>query len=61
MLQPLLRLVDQRRFLRLFGDGLDDLEEFFFALYSVAASLTLCVPCSLGKVSTITWAGLTNP
>jgi hypothetical protein len=43
------------------GDGRDDLEDFFWALYSVAASLTRWLPCSLGKVSTTKCAGLTNP
>jgi hypothetical protein len=39
----------------------EELEDFFFALYKVAASLTRWLPCSLGKVSTTTWAGLTTP
>ena len=39
----------------------DELEDFFWALYSVAASLTRWLPCSLGKVSTTKWAGLTSP
>jgi hypothetical protein len=39
----------------------NDLEDFFFALYKVAASLTRWLPCSLGKVSTTKWAGLTTP
>ncbi len=43
------------------GDGRDDLEAFFGALYSVAASLTRWLPCSLGTVSTTQWAGLTRP
>src|SRR4029450_12663810 len=43
------------------GYGRDDLEDFFGALYRVAASLTRWLPCSLGKVSTTKCAGLTNP
>src|SRR6266508_2486149 len=43
------------------GHMLDDLEDFFLALYRVAASLTRWLPCSLGKVSTTRWAGLTSP
>src|SRR6266516_1139193 len=43
------------------GYGRDDLEDFFWALYRVAASLTRWLPCSLGKVSTTRCAGLTNP
>jgi len=50
----LLRLRLQRRALggALRGYGRDDLEDFFLALYSVAASFTRWLPCSLGKVST---------
>ena len=43
------------------GDGCDELEDFFWALYNVAASLTRWLPCSLGKVSTTKCAGLTRP
>src|SRR4030095_12997490 len=43
------------------GYGRDDLKDFFWALYNVAASLTRWLPCSLGKVSTTRCAGLTNP
>ena len=43
------------------GYGRDELEDFFWALYSVAASLTRWLPCSLGKVSTTRCAGLTSP
>src|SRR5713226_1020392 len=43
------------------GEVRDDLADFFFALYRVAASLTRWLPCSLGKVSTTTCAGLTRP
>ena len=43
------------------GYGRDDLEDFFWALYRVAASLTRWLPCSLGKVSTTRCAGLTRP
>src|SRR5713226_2799152 len=59
----LLRLGLQRRALggALVGEVLDDLENFFLALYSVAASLTRWLPCSLGKVSTTRCAGLTRP
>jgi hypothetical protein len=39
----------------------DELEDFFGALYSVAASLTRGLPCSRGKVSTTRCAGLTSP
>jgi hypothetical protein len=42
-----------------YGD--DELEDFFGALDSVAASLTRWLPCSLGEVSTTRCAGLTNP
>src|SRR5918992_1190810 len=58
-----LRVRLQRRALggALRGDGRGHLEDFFGALYSVAASLTRWLPCSLGKVSTTTWAGLTSP
>jgi hypothetical protein len=45
----------------LLGDGYDDLEDFFWALYRVAASLTRWLPYSLGTVSTTKCAGLTNP
>src|SRR4029077_1150064 len=45
----------------LLRDLRNDLEDFFFALYKVAASLTRWLPCSLGKVSTTTCAGLTAP
>src|ERR1041385_9226994 len=45
----------------LLRDLRDELEDFFFALYKVAASLTRWLPCSLGKVSTTTCAGLTVP
>src|SRR5712691_3181558 len=59
----LVRLGLQRRALggAVVGDVRDDLEDFFLALYSVAASLTRWLPCSLGKVSTTRWAGLTSP
>ena len=59
----LLRLRLQRRALggALRGYGRDDLEDFFWALYRVAASLTRWLPCSLGKVSTTRCAGLTSP
>src|SRR4029453_13108268 len=43
------------------GEVADDLEDFFWALYRVAASLTRWLPCSLGKVLTTRCAGLTNP
>src|SRR5215475_1208085 len=43
------------------GEVRDNLEDFFFALYNVAASLTRWLPCSLGKVSTTRCAGLTKP
>jgi len=42
-----------------YGDA--ELEDFFWALYRVAASLTRWLPCLLGKVSTTTCAGLTKP
>src|SRR4029077_8410645 len=45
----------------LLRDLRNDLEDFFFALYKVAASLTRWLPCSLGKVSTTRCAGLTTP
>src|SRR6266508_872916 len=63
VLLELLRLRLQRRALggTLRGYGRDDLEDFFWALYSVAASLTRWLPCSLGKVSTTKCAGLTRP
>lgn len=35
----------------LLRDLVDDLEDFFFALYSVWASVTRWLPCSLGNVS----------
>ena len=59
----LLRLRLQRRALggALRSYGRDDLEDFFWALYRVAASLTRWLPCSLGKVSTTRCAGLTKP
>ena len=45
----------------LVGKVRDDLEDFFGALYSVAASLTRGLPCSLGNVSTTRCVGLTRP
>ena len=39
----------------------DDLADFLWALYRVAASLTRWLPCALGNVSTTTCAGLTRP
>jgi hypothetical protein len=41
--------------------GREELEDFFGALYNVAASLTRGLPCSLGQVSTTRCAGLTKP
>ena len=63
VLLELLRLRLQCRALgsALSGYGRDDLEDFFWALYRVAASLTRWLPCSLGKVSTTRCAGLTRP
>jgi hypothetical protein len=43
------------------SDGRDALEDFCWALYSVAASFTRGLPCSRGKVATTRCAGLTNP
>jgi len=43
------------------GDTLDEAQHFFWALYSVVASVTRWLPCSEGKVSTSRWAGLTSP
>src|SRR5882672_2113233 len=63
VLLELLRLGLQRRARdhAVLGEGRNDLEDFFFALYKVAASLTRWLPCSLGKVSTTRCAGLTSP
>jgi len=58
-----LRLGLQRRACgrALSGEVRNDLKDFFFAFYRVVASLTPWLPCSLGKVSTTTGAGLTRP
>src|SRR6266850_8318017 len=56
-----LRLQRRARDRAVSGEVGNDLEDFFFALYRVAASLTRWLPCSLGKVSTTRCAGLTRP
>lgn len=43
------------------GDAIDHVEDFLWALYKVVASVTRWLPCSAGKVSIRTWAGLTSP
>ena len=45
----------------LLRDVVNEVEDFFCALYRVVASVTRWLPCSAGKVSTSRCAGLTSP
>jgi len=62
-LRQILRLTRERRggTATVLGQVCDACERFFWAFYSVVASVTRWLPCSLGNVSMTRWAGLTSP